>query len=86
MFKTQEILTYILIISIIVFLLVFYKDKLVNNKYIENVLNLFNQTNKVEKTKIVKESKESTDNLFATEYEVSETAEGAISDALKNIE
>lgn len=85
MFKTQEILTYTLIICIVVFLLVFYKDKLIGNKYIADVFNLFKETNKVEKKETI-EVKESTDNLFATEYEVSEVADEAISDALKHVE
>jgi hypothetical protein len=91
MLKTSELLTSILIISIIVFLLVFYKDKICNNKYINNAIDVFNNifnagTFKTNAVTTEKEYKESTDNLFATEYEVSEAASVAISDALKEME
>ena len=83
MFKTQDFLTYTLILSITIFLFVFYKDKLIKNKYVQDV---FKMLYKVSEKDIVNQAKESTDNLFVTEYEVSDTVDGAISDALKNVE
>lgn len=87
MVKTSEILTNILILCILLFLFVFYKDKILENKYISKLLEIFKleDTNNI-RPSIFNINKESSDNLFATEYEVSETADEAISDALRNVE
>ena len=88
MFKTSEILYAILIIAILVLLLSFYKDRLINNKYIATLSmymsNAFGAKNVVEKKEEM--NKQSSENLFATEYEVSADANNAISDALKQID
>lgn len=99
MFKTSEILTSVLILSILMFLFIFYKDKILENKYLIKISELFilSKNTEIQSPKLfnsTKESsdnyfnanKESSDNLFATEYEVSEAADEAISDALKNLE
>lgn len=96
MFKTSEILTIVLILSILLFLYLFYKDNIIKNKYIKKITNFFDEKINMRSPKTfdkIKESsdnyfesiKESSDNLFATEYEVSEGADEAISDALKNL-
>ena len=80
MLKT-EILYSILLISILILIMVYYKTS-VNNLFKKalkflNIL-IFDNNQKVEKV-------ESIDNFFDTEYEVTEDAGDAISDALKDI-
>ena len=88
MAKTSEILTSILILSIIIFLFIFYKDKILKNKHISKISEIFNigDNGGTQSPMLFNLNKESSDNLFATEYEVSDDANEAISDALKNVE
>jgi hypothetical protein len=98
MFKI-EILYSILLISILILIMVYYKTS-VNNlftKALKMLNNSFSNNQKVESTNndkcdITNNDNDNdkgditnTDNLFDTEYEVTEDAGGAISDALKDI-
>lgn len=89
MAKMSEILISILIICIIVFLFVFYKDKLYQYKIVKKIVSVFDIDDSPQNTQTIppikNDVKESTDNFFATEYEVSDEADDAISDALKNM-
>lgn len=99
MFKTPEVLYSILLISLCVLVLVYFKGSL-NNLY-SIVLNYIlpsvnidvpTKTNSVESNLIQSDSgifmsqKVSDDELFNTEYEVTEVADIAISDALKDVD
>ena len=94
MFKTSEVLYSILLISICVLILVYYKKSLYNIR--DKIMSVFSITEGKPKTKnkpvveseseLFRSSKVSNSALFNTEYEVTENADCAISDALKDIE
>tara|TARA_Y100000385_G_C12664775_1_gene455334 strand:+ start:79 stop:390 length:312 start_codon:yes stop_codon:yes gene_type:complete len=102
MFKTPEVLYSILLISVCVLILVYFKGSLNNlysialNYILPSVkINPYNtsvESNTVEMNPIQSDSgifmsqKVSDDELFNTEYEVTEVADIAISDALKDID
>jgi uncharacterized membrane protein YfhO len=92
MFKT-EILYSILLIAILILIMVYYKTS-VNSLFLKalNMLNIstFDDDQEVEKVESIDneenmDNKVNTDNFFDTEYQVTEGANDAISNALKNI-
>lgn len=111
MFKTSEVLYSVLLISICVLIMVYYKGSL-NNIY--NIITKFivpsgkiseqysndqcdndqcdndhcNNSAIITKDSdfFMSQKAESSEELFVTEYEVTENADGAISDALKDVD
>ena len=79
MIQTTEILYCILLIAICVLIMVYYRDSL-SNLYNRGV-DIVSAKPIVQQVIVV----DSTDNLFNTEYEVTENANDAISDALKDL-
>ena len=79
MIQTTEILYCILLIAICVLIMVYYRDSL--SKLYNRGVDIVSAKPIVQQVIVV----DSTDNLFNTEYEVTENANDAISDALKDL-